>query len=276
MEGRETVMGEKEREIKKLIDYELGADSIDSTATHNLDNLDNLTAGLEGEVVKLDEFDSMFEQALEEQLKYGREDSESENLVRSRVDLTKSRVKDKKVQRVSTVFGFKGYGEYAVDKVTARKLFENRSRSKPVWAVYMLVGLRDAGVCRVCDEKVSTKVKMKDWNVVQMVLTRNGGSFTEPNCILICGECAKVWNPNKAFFLSGSMEEEFRKMCFYLMRRRQERRCGSKPLSSRSEQRYVELKRAEQMKDAERAMSEIVRMQKAQEIDEVELIRSLR
>ena len=150
MEGRETVMGEKEREIKKLIDYELGADSIDSTATHNLDNLDNLTAGLEGEVVKLDEFDSMFEQALEEQLKYGRGQSESENLVRSRVDLTKSRVKDKKVQRVSTVFGFKGYGEYAVDKVTARKLFENRSRSKPVWAVYMLVGLRDAGVCRVC------------------------------------------------------------------------------------------------------------------------------
>ena len=286
MEERTTGESEKEREIRRLIEYELGVeeseeanstDSTDSTATHN--------SGLEGETVQLDEFDNMFAQSVEEQIKYGREQGGEVEIVESytpeveavkRLKLAKSRKRDRHISSVSRLFGFRGFGEHAVDKLTARKLFDSRVDGKPRWAVYGLVLLRDSGLCRVCSDAVSTQARMKDWNVVQLILYRDGGRFTEGNCVLICGECSKVWNYNKEFFMGENSGAEFRKLCFYVMRRRQELRNGALPLSSKASEVYWQLKKEQNEYEAKSASREILRMTQAQEIDEVELIKLLR
>jgi len=205
-------------------------------------------AGTEEKESVQEQFSQMFgqvERVQEEEVKTLNWDIDGRKSVSEKVRLDKVRKKDKKVSLMSQLFGFVGFGEYAVDKETARRLFETRLQQKPVWAVMALVVLRDSGMCRVCGEAVSTKARMKKWQVRQLVLSRDGGKYSEGNCILVCEECDKVWNPNKEFFLGGSMQSEFRKLCFYVIRRRQEGRNGALPLSAKSEQHYIAMRSEE-------------------------------
>ena len=164
-----------------------------------------------------------------------------------------ARRKDKRTQERIKLFGFTGCSDYALDLNVGCQMFGQRIPNKPNWAVVACVLLRDQGLCRLCGDKVYTKRRVS-YEVVQLVHWRNGGQFSEPNCVLICGECAKVWNPDKSFFLGAQFEEEFRQLCFYIAKRRGQHVKGAKGLSSDAEYRMYEMRRKQEKVDLQKDM----------------------
>ena len=105
-----------------------------------------------------------------------------------RPNLSRLRQKDQKIVELAEMRGFVGYGSFVWDKETAKEIIKARSLNKPRWAVIGCVLLRDAGVCQICGDRVSS-----EFQVVQMTPTKLGGWFSEPNCLTLCGECNKCW-----------------------------------------------------------------------------------
>ena len=135
----------------------------------------------------------------------------------------KNRATDKR----SKLFGFRGFGVYAVDKVTARELVELRTEVKPKWAVHALVVLRDAGECQVCTNPAHPGGVVK-----QLVPVAMGGQCSEPNCVLVCKLCALAW-PTRNYFLSSAVEFHFWELALGVLRRRMLGKSRSRPLNAK-------------------------------------------
>ena len=144
--------------------------------------------------------------------------------------------KNKLMDRRGKMFGFRGFGVYAVDKATARELMEMRTEVKPRWAVHALVVLRDAGECQVCTNPAHPGGMVK-----QMIPVALGGQCSEPNCVLICKLCALAW-PTRNFFLSSAVEFHFWEVAYGILRRRMLGKSRSKPLNAKGLERMDLLK----------------------------------
>ena len=157
---------------------------------------------------------------------------------RKRASMHQKVHQNRQADRRAARFGFRGFGGYAVDKLAARGLFEQRTEVKPRWAVQALVLLRDAGVCRVCKGQVFSD----GGEVKQLVLNKLGGQYSEINCVLVCKDCAKAW-PAKDFFITSAVEFHFWELCMLTLKRRMAGRNGSRPLNEKGLIRMDEIRR---------------------------------
>jgi hypothetical protein len=142
--------------------------------------------------------------------------------------LTRLRTADKRAMEL-----FPKHGKYACERSLAREYFETRNAKKPRYAVMALVLLRDHGTCYVCNDPVGSS-----FDVVRRLTTDEGGIFDEPNCVLLCRECALVWNPYKNFHTSRNTLTGDLDQLKYTLRRRDEGRKGCKGLSRISQDKY--------------------------------------
>lgn len=142
----------------------------------------------------------------------------------------KSRTLDKR----QGLFTFRDTGKFAVDKRLAADQFHVRSRFKPRWAVVGCVWLRAGGLCEVCTESVDTTAKVK-----QLQQPKHGGVFNEPNCLLVCKNCDKVW-PAKTLFEMGVGSVELAELDCFVLSRRNNGAKGSKYLNEKSHKHWLE------------------------------------
>lgn len=169
----------------------------------------------------------------------GTSTSVTKKLSKQRVRTEQQHGLDVKVSNMPMIGG--EFGMYACDKQVSKKMFSERQRAKPRWAVEALVLLRDEGRCQVCYEEYKTNESL----VVMRKPHADGGQFDEYNCITICRECGKVWSTYKNFYLSRFSEEyDMWRQCLWVMRRRAQGRKGSQQVTTLSEQgmeryRYV-------------------------------------
>ena len=144
--------------------------------------------------------------------------------------------KNKMSDKRGKLFGFRGFGVYAVDKATARELMELRTEVKPRWAVIGLVLLRDTGECQVCGGLTYGQGEVK-----QLVPVMLGGQFSEPNCVSVCKDCAKAW-PSKNFFISEAVEFHFWELCAALLKRRMLGKGNTRPLTAKGLEQFDKIR----------------------------------
>ena len=123
---------------------------------------------------------------------------------------------------------FKHHGKYGVDRQLARKAFELRTTAKPRWAVVGCVWLRAGGLCEVCTETIDMSAVVR-----QLQLHKNGGSFNELNCLLVCRYCDKVW-PVRTMFDTGVNTLTLADLVCAILAKRNKGAQGSKYLTDKA------------------------------------------
>ena len=108
-------------------------------------------------------------------------------------------------------FGLVGF---ANERTIAKEMFKKKTNFKPAWAVMGCIWLRAGGLCEVCTEPMT-----KYGHVRQLQLAKDGGLFCEPNAMLVCPECDKVWPVKTPFYHGLTQIAKLRLKCDILARR---------------------------------------------------------
>jgi len=124
--------------------------------------------------------------------------------------------------------------QWLADSVGGLNVVMSRT-PKPRWAVVAAVIGRDMGKCRVCLKPVGGMGTKNDWTVKQRIRPKDGGQFEEPNCVLVCEECSKVWPRGRNFYFYPTLEEGWLVQRAAVLKARIAGRKGVKPLDWRDE-----------------------------------------